>query len=562
MRSVVSGATSSHASARGGRLRRGRRARTGRIIDWTRSGSTRKTMPERIGNGRPVYLSGEPVDHLQRRLALERLGHAAADLGHRVRVRAIGDRHGHPVVALEVARLARPRLGEEGEAVALQRHPHRDGVRAAAGQDRSPRARGWGPRRGRGLRREARPCARSSHARMRGGMGFCDDIRARVRPRGRRARHVRVVEEAVPAYARTLPAASPPAPDLAPGRRGRGPRGVRPPAQRGQLRLGLVPHAAQAARAVGLPDGRGRRCAPAGRGAPRSCGARRARGGRRLRPGPRPRADGAVRARAARARRPRRGGARRLLPRARAERATARPRRSRPGSAPCRAGATSPPTTASRSPSSSAPSSPRPTCTCQGLAPAADLPVLTLFADNLVPHVLRLDGVLAFDDDLVARIEREELLEHGSPEEVEIRACAVHAVELLVAAHEATTATAVDNALWHRGGGAALQGAPAPPGTLDRLLTAARIRSSVRRGEDGVPDPRAARGARRARRGARWAASSRARSWPCCCCTPTSRSAPSGWRSRCGARTRRRARSRPCRCTSRGCARRSATRAS
>ena len=61
--------------------------------------------------------------------------------------------------------------------------------------------------------------------------------------------------------------------------------------------------------------------------------------------------------------------------------------------------------------------------------------------------------MLAFDDDLVARIEREELLEHGSPEEVEIRACAVHAVELLVAAHEGTTATAVDNALWHRGGG-------------------------------------------------------------------------------------------------------------
>jgi hypothetical protein len=87
-----------------------------------------------------------------------------------------------------------------------------------------------------------------------------------------------------------------------------------------------------------------------------------------------------------------------------------------------------------------------------GIAPADDVAELTLFADNLVPHVLRLDGVLAFDDDLVARIEREELLEHDSPEEVEIRACAVHAVELLVAAHGATTATAVDNALWQRGG--------------------------------------------------------------------------------------------------------------
>ena len=86
-----------------------------------------------------------------------------------------------------------------------------------------------------------------------------------------------------------------------------------------------------------------------------------------------------------------------------------------------------------------------------GIAPAEDLERLTLFADNLVPHVLRLDGVLEFDERLVGRIEAGELLEHGSPEEVEIRACALHAVELLVAAHGATTATAVDNALWNRG---------------------------------------------------------------------------------------------------------------
>jgi hypothetical protein len=87
----------------------------------------------------------------------------------------------------------------------------------------------------------------------------------------------------------------------------------------------------------------------------------------------------------------------------------------------------------------------------QGLAPADDLAALTTFADNLVPHVLRLDGVLRFDDALVARIDRGEPIAHDTPEEVEIRACAVHAVELLVAAHGATTATAVDNALWHRG---------------------------------------------------------------------------------------------------------------
>jgi hypothetical protein len=86
-----------------------------------------------------------------------------------------------------------------------------------------------------------------------------------------------------------------------------------------------------------------------------------------------------------------------------------------------------------------------------GIAPADDLASLTLFADNLVPHVLRIDGVLRFEPALVARIDAGELIEHGSPEEVEIRAVALHAVERLVAAHGATTATAVDNVLWHRG---------------------------------------------------------------------------------------------------------------
>jgi hypothetical protein len=89
----------------------------------------------------------------------------------------------------------------------------------------------------------------------------------------------------------------------------------------------------------------------------------------------------------------------------------------------------------------------------QGLAPARDLAALTMFADNLVPHVLRLDGVLEFDPALTARIEAGELLEHGSPEEVEIRACALQAVELLVAARGSATATHVDYVLWNRGAG-------------------------------------------------------------------------------------------------------------
>ena len=43
-----------------------------------------------------------------------------------------------------------------------------------------------------------------------------------------------------------------------------------------------------------------------------------------------------------------------------------------------------------------------------------DLHRLTMFADNLVPHVLRVDGVLRFSDELVARIERVDDIVSGS----------------------------------------------------------------------------------------------------------------------------------------------------
>jgi Potential Queuosine, Q, salvage protein family len=89
-----------------------------------------------------------------------------------------------------------------------------------------------------------------------------------------------------------------------------------------------------------------------------------------------------------------------------------------------------------------------------GVAEFRDLGRLTMFADNLVPHVLRLDGVLWFEPELVARVEAGELIEHGSPEEVEIRACAVHAVELIVAAGRSgagATAAQIDEILWNRG---------------------------------------------------------------------------------------------------------------
>jgi hypothetical protein len=90
-----------------------------------------------------------------------------------------------------------------------------------------------------------------------------------------------------------------------------------------------------------------------------------------------------------------------------------------------------------------------------GVASFRDLDRLTMFADNLVPHVLRLDGLLRFEPRLVERINRGELLEHGSREEVEIRACALHAVELIVAARGRAGSTSraadLDQLLWERG---------------------------------------------------------------------------------------------------------------
>jgi Potential Queuosine, Q, salvage protein family len=87
-----------------------------------------------------------------------------------------------------------------------------------------------------------------------------------------------------------------------------------------------------------------------------------------------------------------------------------------------------------------------------GVAQFDDLDRLTMFADNLVPHVLRLDGILEFDPLLVQRIDRAQLIEHGSPEEVEIRACALHAIERLVAERPGSTAAEIDQFLWLRGG--------------------------------------------------------------------------------------------------------------
>ncbi len=84
-----------------------------------------------------------------------------------------------------------------------------------------------------------------------------------------------------------------------------------------------------------------------------------------------------------------------------------------------------------------------------GVADFADLDRLTIFADNLVPHVLRCEGALVYEESLAARIDAGETLPPGGPER-EIRACAVHVCELL-SQRTGVPPRVLDARLWNRG---------------------------------------------------------------------------------------------------------------
>ena len=85
-----------------------------------------------------------------------------------------------------------------------------------------------------------------------------------------------------------------------------------------------------------------------------------------------------------------------------------------------------------------------------GVAGFPDVDRLTIFADNLVPHVLRCDGVLIYDDELAAAIDGGHELAHGSRMEQEVRACALHACEA-IAERAGVPPRTLDNWLWNRG---------------------------------------------------------------------------------------------------------------
>jgi Potential Queuosine, Q, salvage protein family len=84
-----------------------------------------------------------------------------------------------------------------------------------------------------------------------------------------------------------------------------------------------------------------------------------------------------------------------------------------------------------------------------GVAEFGDLDRLTIFADNLVPHVLRCDGVLVYEPALAEQIDAGGLLPAGVAER-EIRACGLHACELISQA-TGVPARTLDTWLWSRG---------------------------------------------------------------------------------------------------------------
>jgi hypothetical protein len=84
-----------------------------------------------------------------------------------------------------------------------------------------------------------------------------------------------------------------------------------------------------------------------------------------------------------------------------------------------------------------------------------DVDRLTVFADNVLPNVLRVDRVLRYAQDLSHLIDKEIFLDAGSGEEVEIRACTVTACDRLVSCikerNPRFTARDLDITLWNQG---------------------------------------------------------------------------------------------------------------
>ncbi len=91
----------------------------------------------------------------------------------------------------------------------------------------------------------------------------------------------------------------------------------------------------------------------------------------------------------------------------------------------------------------------------QGFGALKNIERLTAFADYKIPYVLRHLGILEYSDSLCQQVDAKALLLPNSPQEVEIRASTIWAVELmrdqLSPRFADITAADVDNYLWVQG---------------------------------------------------------------------------------------------------------------
>ncbi|XP_044266966.1 queuosine salvage protein [Tribolium madens] len=67
----------------------------------------------------------------------------------------------------------------------------------------------------------------------------------------------------------------------------------------------------------------------------------------------------------------------------------------------------------------------------EGIGHFKDIDEITMFADYRIPQTLLYFGVFEYSEDLKKKLQDNKILENGEEDEVEIRACSIHAVELL-----------------------------------------------------------------------------------------------------------------------------------
>lgn len=94
----------------------------------------------------------------------------------------------------------------------------------------------------------------------------------------------------------------------------------------------------------------------------------------------------------------------------------------------------------------------------KGYGELKNINALTACADYIIPNLLRKLGILEYSNELSKKIDSEELLAKGSPEEIEIRSCTIWSIELIRQELEnqkvEVSALSINDYLWSAGGNA------------------------------------------------------------------------------------------------------------